>query len=508
MEFEYVPQPLELDAADSAFAEVFAAFQRSGGDDPDQPPADAAAAASAEEPAPEAEAEEEPQGLSRRKQRLASRMSVAELKQHCRRPEVVEVWDTTAADPLLLVYLKAYRNTVPVPRHWSQKRKFLQGKRGVEKPPWELPDFLAATGIGKLREAYAEKEAAKSLKGKAHERMAPKMGRIDIDYQLLHDAFFKHQTKPKLSGMGELYFEGKEFEVDLGTRRPGRLTAELTAALGMPPGAPPPWLVNMQRHGPPPSYPALRIPGLNAPIPPGCSFGYHAGGWGKPPVDETGAPLYGDVFGVAPASQPSGATILDLPVDKTRRWGELEEAPAEESGSEDGSDADAEEAAEEAEALPAAAEAAEELLAGISSTVSSLATGVATPADLMLRKGEAAPRPPLFRVLEQAEAHVGAGSIMGASHTYVLPPADGTAARKAAQAAGVVGGGGVALTLAPEELGGLDDATLAKRYEAAQAAQAAGGRGDDFSDLVAEQAAKAKRKADGKRKDDAKRFKF
>lgn len=30
----------------------------------------------------------------------------------------------------------------------------------------------------------------------------------------------------------------------------------------------------------------------------GCSFGYHAGGWGKPPVDENGKPLYGDVFGV------------------------------------------------------------------------------------------------------------------------------------------------------------------------------------------------------------------
>lgn len=28
-----------------------------------------------------------------------------------------------------------------------------------------------------------------------------------------------------------------------------------------------------------------------------CSFGYHAGGWGKPPVDENGKPLYGDVFG-------------------------------------------------------------------------------------------------------------------------------------------------------------------------------------------------------------------
>ena len=37
-----------------------------------------------------------------------------------------QVWDATASDPKLLVYLKSYRNTVPVPRHWCQKRKFLQ----------------------------------------------------------------------------------------------------------------------------------------------------------------------------------------------------------------------------------------------------------------------------------------------------------------------------------------------------------------------------------------------
>lgn len=41
----------------------------------------------------------------------------------------------------------------------------------------------------------------------------------------------------------------------------------------------------------------LQIPGLNAPIPPGASFGYQPGGWGKPPVTEDGIPLYGDVFG-------------------------------------------------------------------------------------------------------------------------------------------------------------------------------------------------------------------
>ena len=39
-------------------------------------------------------------------------------------------------------------------------------------------------------------------------------------------------------------------------------------------------------------------------FPQGCSFGYHAGGWGKPPVDEVGKPLYGDVFGTSSGEAP------------------------------------------------------------------------------------------------------------------------------------------------------------------------------------------------------------
>jgi hypothetical protein len=44
---------------------------------------------------------------------------------------------------------------------------------------------------------------------------------------------------------------------------------------------------------------AAQVPGLSAPIPPGAQFGFQPGGWGKPPVDEAGNPLYGDVFGQA-----------------------------------------------------------------------------------------------------------------------------------------------------------------------------------------------------------------
>lgn len=64
--------------------------------------------------------------------------------------------DPTPSRPALLVLCRrqAYRNTVPVPRHWSQKRKYLQGKRGLEKPPFQLPDFIEATGIAEMRSAY------------------------------------------------------------------------------------------------------------------------------------------------------------------------------------------------------------------------------------------------------------------------------------------------------------------------------------------------------------------
>lgn len=241
--------------------------------------------------------------LSKRKLKKLTRLSVAELKQLVSRPDVVEMHDVTARDPKLLVQLKAYRNTVQVPRHWCFKRKYLQGKRGIEKPPFDLPAFIKKTGIMEMRESLQEREDAKTLKAKMRERVRPKMGKIDIDYQKLHDAFFKWQTKPRMTIHGDLYYEGKEFETRLKEKKPGDLSEELRIALGMPVGPnshkiPPPWLIAQQRYGPPPSYPNLKIPGLNAPIPEGTSFGYHAGGWGKPPVDENGKPLYGDVFGI------------------------------------------------------------------------------------------------------------------------------------------------------------------------------------------------------------------
>ena len=275
---------------------------------------------------PEENKETTAKPLSKKKRKLLERLSVAELKQLVKRPDVVESHDVTAEDPRLLVYLKAYRNTVPVPRHWLLKRKYLQGKRGIEKIPFQLPPFIEATGISKIRGASEEKDESKSLRQKTRERIAGSMGKVAVDYGILYNAFFKFQTKPKMSIHGELYYEGKEFEIGKKDFVPGKMSPTLKNALGMTDLLPPPWLIAMQRYGPPPSYPNLKIPGLNAAIPKGVSYGYHAGGWGKPPVDEFGKPVYGDVFGV---EEETG----EVEVDKTH-WGMLE-AAADESESEE-----------------------------------------------------------------------------------------------------------------------------------------------------------------------------
>ena len=154
--------------------------------------------------ASEGDSDTEKKPISKKKQRKLARLTVAELKQLVKKPEVVEWTDVTAADPRLLLHLKSQRNTVPIPIHWSAKRDYLQGKRGIEKPPFQLPAYIADTGIATMRDAVKEKEANMSLKAKTRERVQPKMGKVDIDYQKLHDAFFKFQTKPPVTGFGEM----------------------------------------------------------------------------------------------------------------------------------------------------------------------------------------------------------------------------------------------------------------------------------------------------------------
>jgi splicing factor 3B subunit 2 len=59
-----------------------------------------------------------------------------------------------------------------------------------------LPEYIEQTGIAKIRAAILQKEAMKGAKSRQREKIRPKTGKMDIDYNVLHDAFFRFQTKP------------------------------------------------------------------------------------------------------------------------------------------------------------------------------------------------------------------------------------------------------------------------------------------------------------------------
>lgn len=398
--------------------------------------------------------------LSKRKLREINRPTIAELKNRVERADLVEAHDVTSKDPDFLLFLKAAPSTVPVPRHWGRKRKYLQGKRGIEKPPFKLPDFIAKTGISQVRSAIDQDEKDMTAKRKNRNRVAPKMGALDLDYRTLYDAFFKHQNKAsiqeKLTGFGELYYEGKEFETQRSSdlQVGGPLSERLRDALGMTAeNSPPPWLLNMQRYGPPPSYPNLKIPGLNAPLPAGCSYGYHLNGWGKPPVDNFGRPLYGgnpfDPPGNTGSSltahwdfdTASGAIVTsDGKTIGKKPWGSLpmgleieeeEESSSEEEEEEESSDESTQgemvESEEEGEVKGS------EEVEGIRKTMESMGDGVesvlpSSGFDLRKPDGEETPAPsrPLYTILHQtsADKEKQTGAVFTSDVTYVLPNND------------------------------------------------------------------------------------
>ncbi|KRY00373.1 Splicing factor 3B subunit 2, partial [Trichinella pseudospiralis] len=393
--------------------------------------------------------------LSKKKLRLLNRPSIGQLKSSTSRPDVVEWHDVTAKDPKLLVHLKSIRNTVPVPRHWCFKRKYLAGKRGFEKPAFDLPDFIKKTGIMEMRQALQEKEDQKSMKSKMREKIRPKMGKIDIDYQKLHDAFFRWQIKPKMSMIGDMYYEGKEFETKLREKKPGDLTDDLRVALGMPIGPnahryPPPWLIAMQRYGP-------------------------------PPVDEAGRPLYGDVFGI---DLPSHSGLNEDDDVERKHWGEWESdeySTEEETESED----EEKEEEEDADFVPSA----EGLVtpSGISTGIST--TGAETPDAIELRKKKVQDdtnkeTPSLYTLLPEKKVDSIVGQMMASTHVYDLSAA--ATAKKDQRPDNAV-----EISLNPEELDLADTSGLQQRYEEGLKKM---GKEDDFSDMVAEHAAKQKRK--------------
>lgn len=198
------------------------------------------------------------------KKNKKNRVAISELKASTTKPQSVEWFDCDAPDPFLVVLLRTRLNNVDIPGHWQQKKDYLSAKKGSTKAQYNLPDLIRKTGISEMRNHDPE-----SLKKLQRDRVQPKMNKLDIDYQLMHDAFFKHQTKPKLLSFGELYSEGREktdqHRQKIADVKPGKISKELRAAIGMPDNekSVPPWITLMQEFGKPPSYKHLIIPGVD-----------------------------------------------------------------------------------------------------------------------------------------------------------------------------------------------------------------------------------------------------
>lgn len=499
----------------SQFADIFAKFKEEDKEDPalKEPEKPEVFYDDDDNIQGEDEEEETQKKLSKKQRKAANKLSIAELKAIVRKPEIVDWTDTSAQDPKLLVNIKSARNVVPVPSHWSLKREYLSSKRGIEKPGFALPKFIAETGIQDMRDAALEKQAEASLKQKQRERVQGKTGKLDIDYQKLYEAFFRRQTKPSLTRYGEVYYEGKEFETNLKHLRPGELGEELKEALNMPPGAPPPWLINQQKVGPPPSYPALKIPGLNAPPPPGGQWGFHPGGYGKPPVDDANRPLYGgDVFGLSDGKEEVKEKEEQRvePVDKSL-WGELQ-PPQEEEEEEEEDDEEEDEDEEDESGRRTGLETSyggTETPGGIMSTVPTDFLGSrGMPDEMNLRKQrigtetEASSHPrSAGQVLNErsirAEGFFGgerAYDLSGSSNMPVLGSEKDDRGRKRKA-------GDLDVSMDPDALARDDRMSkeeLRKQYEVESAQQNSGGwqggATEDLSGLVAEESAKRQKR--------------
>eukprot|EP01063_Lacrimia_lanifica_P028690 TRINITY_DN4233_c0_g2_i1.p1 TRINITY_DN4233_c0_g2~~TRINITY_DN4233_c0_g2_i1.p1 ORF type:complete len:540 (+),score=258.55 TRINITY_DN4233_c0_g2_i1:57-1622(+) len=475
----------EDDAEYEHFKDVFSKMQPKEGEDAESDDdASSEDEVMKEEKAQLKEGEAQKAGLSKKEQRQCKRFTVAQLKQVVSDPGVVEYHDTNSPDPRLLVLLKAYRNTVPIPRHWCHKRKYLSRKRGGAKPPFELPANIAATGVDRIREAYLKQEDERRERKLSADKTRVKVQRIDQDFMVLQNAFHrKNLVVPPLLRYGEMFYEGIESELKYKKMRPGVLSDKLKRALGLPDdNYPPPWLTNMQKYGPPRSYPVLKVPGLTHPIPAGAAYGFGPGQWGKVPVDpDTGKPLYGNVFA---ADQQQAEPEL---------WGQILSDEEEEDEYMDDvaapqPDDDAVEGAGAASVVPMSEDDMTEA-GGAAASMASRITPSDAPDILDLRKAPASSAPQqAYQVLEQVAVAPVAGSL-APSYGYNLGKKDEE----------------VSFSLTDAELERLqsgDTSVIKNRYEAHEAA--ANRANANISNSFAEEA-DARRGAAGKKK---KEFKF
>lgn len=212
-------------------------------------------------------------------------------------------------------------------------------------------------------------------------------------------------------------------------------------------------------------------------------------------MDETGRPLYGDVFGTA---QPELPPEIAAPIER-KHWGEL--LPEEEvEEPEEASEASEPAGEGEEEGHPEPEESGTRTETGISS----VPPGLETPDTIDLRKRKEAPTVegearPLFEVLQQQDANVG-GAVYGSAHKYVVPAEGREKAGRDRNKVDLIKSQKtekINVTLDPSELETaeeLNEDLIKKKYAKALADKADANTKEDVSDIIAEQAKKRQKK--------------
>nr|CCC48356.1 putative spliceosome-associated protein [Trypanosoma vivax Y486] len=224
----------------------------------------------------------------RRRQKMSweeLKIAVAERYGH-EMSALVSEHDGNAEDPFFTVYLKSVRRTVPVPRHWSPLPAFMSNQDDRERATDICGPEIALLGVGKVR-------ATRDRKANLDQVAFVKCFITGTPLQ-------SKRFNVALSRFGDIFYEGKW--LPRSKYEPGVLSQRLRAALSMGPHSPPPWLYGMQAmRRLPPAYPGLKVPGLNAPIPPGAQWGSGEGQWGQPPRAENNTFLFPGVMDEAAA---------------------------------------------------------------------------------------------------------------------------------------------------------------------------------------------------------------
>jgi hypothetical protein len=202
----------------------------------------------------------DPNAVSNRQHKLQTRITVEALKLQASRPELIELHDANAPEPVFLAHLKCLRNTIAVPRHWCVKSLYLGNQVDREEPEGLVPAFVEKTGVAAMRPDNAK-----------------------VDPAALARPFLAGHPKMPLTPFGDVFYEGKDMRARFRRLKPGVISDRLRQALGMTMNAPPPWLYGQQALAKlPPSYTTLKVAGLNAPLPAGARWGKSRGEWGEP----------------------------------------------------------------------------------------------------------------------------------------------------------------------------------------------------------------------------------